>query len=156
MKKMVDIEVQIDNAYIDPKVIIQAREKNQQVENIIHAIEKASENDFPAIVASDDNGFRLISQRDIIRVYTLGRKLQVQTEEGIYTVKKSLSGMEEDLKNDRFIRISQSEIINIYKVKRFDINIAGTIGVEFDNGTKTWASRSCVRTLKEFLKGLEV
>ena len=64
---------------------------------------------------------------------------------------ENLSRLEEDLNPSRFVRISQSEIINIYKVKRFDINIAGTIGVEFENGTKSWASRSCVKTLKEFL-----
>ena len=66
--------------------------------------------------------------------------------------KSSLSGIEEVLNPVRFIRISQSEIINIYKVKRFDISIAGTIGVEFENGTKTWASRRCVKQIKNILK----
>ena len=81
-----------------------------------------------------------------------GRKVLVQTDDDTYSVKKNLSAMEEELNNSRFIRISQSEIINIYKVKRFDINIAGTIGVEFENGTKSWASRSCVKSIKNLIK----
>ena len=38
VKTMVDIEVVIDKKYIDPKVMVLTKEKNQQVENIIYAI----------------------------------------------------------------------------------------------------------------------
>ena len=152
MRNMIDIDVVIDEKYVDPKVTITAREKNQQVENIIYAIENVSDNDFPIIPASGDNGVEFISQRDIIRAYTSDRKVLIETGSGSYTVKKKLSSLEEDLNPSRFIRISQSEIINIYKVKCFDINIAGTIGVEFENGAKSWASRSCVKAIKEILK----
>ena len=152
MRNMIDIDVVIDEKCIDPKVTITAREKDQQVENIIYAIENVSENDFPAICASSDRGIKFISQRDIIRAYISDRKVFVETCDGTYTVKKKLSSLEEDLNPTRFIRISQSEIINVYKVKCFDINIAGTIGVEFENGKKSWASRSCVKAIKEILK----
>ena len=152
MRNMIDIDVVIDEKCIDPKVTITAREKDQQVENIIYAIENVSENDFPAICANSDRGIKFISQRDIIRAYISDRKVFVETGDGTYTVKKKLSSLEEDLNPTRFIRISQSEIINVYKVKCFDINIAGTIGVEFENGKKSWASRSCVKAIKEILK----
>ena len=152
MKSMVDINVVLDARFVDPKITIHTKEKTKQIENIIYAIENASDNDFPLIPANSDNGVEFISQRDIIRAYTHGRKVMLRTEEGNFTAKKNLTGLEEDLNPSRFIRISQSEIINIYKVKRFDINIAGTIGVEFDNGEKSWASRSCVKALKALLK----
>lgn len=153
MKNMVDIDVIIDEDYIDPKVTIYTKEKTEQVENIIYAIENVSDNDFPVIPAHlNGESLVLLSQRDIIRVYIENRRVLVQAEDGIYTVRRTLSGMEEDLNSGRFIRISQSEIINIYKVKRFDVNIAGTIGIEFDNGQKTWASRSRVKAIKKMLK----
>ena len=152
MKNMVDIEVILDEEYADPKVTIRTKEKTTQVENIVYAIENVSENDFPLIPATGDEGIEFISQRDIIRAYTQGRKVVIQTKNGLFTIRKTLSGVEDDLNPTRFIRISQSEIINIYKVKRFDINIAGTIGVEFENGTKSWASRSCVKAIKELLR----
>ncbi|MCR5098686.1 MAG: LytTR family transcriptional regulator DNA-binding domain-containing protein [Lachnospiraceae bacterium] len=152
MKNMVDIDVVLDENYIDPKVTIETYAKTKQVENIIYAIENASDNDFPQIVGYDDDTLMLISQRDILRAHVEGRRVVIQTDEGTYGTKKSLTSLEEDLNPERFIRISQSEIVNLYKIKCFDVSVAGTIGVEFDNGIKSWASRSCVRTIKDTLK----
>ena len=152
MRNMVDIDVVIDKQYTDPKVTIQTREKTEQVDNIIYAIENVSGNDFPVIPAYDGEKVELLSQRDIYRAYTQGRKVMVQTEDNSYTIKRSLIALEEDLNPKRFLRISQSEIINLYKVKRFDINIVGTIGIEFDNGQTSWAARSRVKAVKEFIK----
>ncbi len=157
MKDSVDIDVVIDENYIEPKVTIRTKERTGQVENIIYAIENASGCDFPPITAiQDKDKIAIISQRDIIRAYTSGRKVMLQTEQGIYTVRKTLSGLDEDLNSERFLRISQSEIINLYKVKCFDINIAGTIGIEFDDGTKSWVSRSRVKAIKDMLAGKKV
>jgi DNA-binding LytR/AlgR family response regulator len=152
MKSMVDIEVVINENYIDPKVTIKTRANTAQVENIIYAIENASDNDFPQIVAITGDKMLFISQRDIVRVYTEGRRVLLQTADASYTVKRSLAAMEEDLNPHRFLRISQSEIINIYKVKSFDINVSGTIGVEFDCGIKSWCSRSRMKQVREMLK----
>ena len=152
MNNMVDIEVMIDPDYLDPKVVIYTKEKTKQVENIVYAVENVSDNDFPIIPAYGEEGLEFISQRDIVRVYTEGRKVILETSQASYAIKKSLSGIEEDLNKTRFVRISQSEIINIYKVKKFDINMAGTIGVEFENGSKSWTSRSCVKDIKNVLR----
>ncbi|MBR4342593.1 MAG: LytTR family transcriptional regulator [Lachnospiraceae bacterium] len=152
MKNMVDIDVVLDDRYTDPKVTIQTKSRTQQVEKIIYAIENVSENDYPLIPVHTENGLELISQRVIVRVYTQGRKVMIQTDDNQYSVNKSLSTVEEMLNTDRFIRISQSEVVNLYKVKNFDINIIGTIGIEFENGTKSWASRSRVKAIKTKLK----
>ncbi|MCR5356282.1 MAG: LytTR family transcriptional regulator [Lachnospiraceae bacterium] len=156
MKSMVDIEVVINEKYIDPKVTIKTRANTQQVQNIICAIENVSENDFPHIVAidndSDTDKMVFISQRDIVRVYTEGRKVFLQTEDGTYMLRRTLTGLEEDLNPHRFLRISQSEIINLYKVRCFDIGVSGTIGVEFDCGIKSWASRSRMKRVREMLR----
>lgn len=153
MKDMVDIEVVLNEIYVEPKVTIQTKEKTRQVENIIYAIETVSDNEFPMITAYQEEGkLEIISQRDIIRAYTHGRKVFLQTENGTCTVRKTLTALENDLNSDRFIRISQSEIINLHKVKCFDINIVGTIGIEFEDGTKSWASRSRVKAVKAMLR----
>lgn len=154
MRDNIDIEVIIDEKYTEPKITIQTKERTGQVENIIYAIENASESDFPPVTAYEGKEkLTVISQRDIIRAYTSGRKVMIQTETGVYTVKKTLSGLDEELNSGRFLKISQSEIINLYKVKCFDINTAGTIGVEFENGIKSWVSRSRVKAIKDLLTG---
>lgn len=152
MKDMVEIEVVLDERYADPFVTIRTRSNTQQVENIICAIEDASHSDFPQIAAVKDDAVVFVSQRDIVRVHTEGRKIVIQTENETYTVKRTLAGLEDVLNASRFLRISQSEIINLYKVKSFDFNLAGTIGVEFDCGIKSWVSRSRVKQIKALLK----
>ena len=152
MKDMVEIEVVLDERYTDPLVTIRTRSNTQQVENIICAIEDASHSDYPQIAVVKDDVVRFVSQRDIVRVHTEGRKTVIQTEEDVYTVKRTLAGLEDVLNPTRFIRISQSEIINLYRVRSFDFNLAGTIGVEFDCGIKSWASRSRVKQIKTILK----
>ena len=152
MKDMVEIEVVLDERYADPLVTIRTKSNTQQVENIICAIEDASHSDFPQIAAVKDDVVMFVSQRDIVRVHTEGRKIVIQTEDEIYTVKRTLAGLEDVLNSARFLRISQSEIINLYKVKSFDFNLAGTIGVEFGFGIKSWVSRSRVKQIKNLLK----
>ena len=153
MRNMVDINVLTDSRFTEPRVTIQTKEMSQQVENIINAIMNASDTDFPAIPAhSDEERLELLSQRDIVRAFNQARKVIVQTDNGSYTVKCSLSKLEEDLNAKRFLRISQSEIINMNKVKCFDVKIAGTVGIEFENGVKSWASRSRVKAIKEMLR----
>ena len=115
MKSMVDIEVVINEKYIDPKVTIQTRANTRQVENIIYAIENVSENDFPQIVVNDSDKMVFISQRDIVRVYAENRRVYLQTDDVVYLVKRTVSGLEEDLTPGRFVRTSQSEIINLFK-----------------------------------------
>ncbi len=149
---MVDIEIVIDEKYFDPKVTILTRANTRQVENIIYAVEDASENGFPQIVVNDNDKLVFISQRDIVRMYAESRRIYLQTADGLYTVRRTLSGLEEDLNPDRFIRTSQSEIINLFKVKSFDVSFSGTIGVEFDCGVKSWVSRSRIKQLRMMLK----
>lgn len=156
MKSMVDIEVVLDEECVEPQITIRTREKTEQIENIICAIENVSENDFPMIPAYLDDKMEFVSQRDIVRAYTEGRKVVLEAEETdgkrMYTVRKTLFQLEEELNTKRFLRISRSEIINLYKVKRFDVGLLGTIGVEFEDGTKSWVSRSRVKMVKETLK----
>ena len=152
MNKMVDIEVILDEKFEDPKITIRTKERTKQIEDIIEAIENASGQDFPMLPGLSGEKVELLSQRDIVRVYTSGRKLIIQTDKNSYFSTKSLSNVEELLNPDRFIKISQSEIVNIRKVKNFEIKLAGTIGIVFENGEKTWASRSRVKYIKAMLK----
>ena len=152
MNKIVDVEVILDDKFADPKITIRTKEKSKLVEDIIEAVENISGTDFPSVPGLTGEKVEFISQRDIVRVYTSGRKLIIQTDNNSFFSTKTLSKIEEVLNKDRFIRISQSEIVNMRKVKQFEMKLVGTIGLEFENGEKTWVSRSSVKTVKAFLK----
>ncbi len=155
MSKMIDIDVIIDDFYVNPKVAIYAKNKNSQVESIINAVENVTENEYPAVTGHKDTKTYLISQHDIIRLYIENRKIMMDTRHGTFqSKKKPLSALEEILNPSRFVRISQSEIINIYMVKHFDFDVSGTIGIELVNGTNTWVARRNVKAIKEMLKNI--
>ncbi len=151
MAEMVDIEVILDERFIDPKVSIFTKSETKQVENIIYAIENSSINQYPSIPVHKDKVVKVISQRDIYRIRTQGREVTLDTQEGSYSLKGTMSGIEDILDEERFFRISQSEIINLYKVELFDFDQLGTVGVLFDNGIKSWVARRCVKPLREKL-----
>ena len=92
---MIEIEVVLDEQYIDPHVTIRTRANTQQIENIICAIENSSQSDFPQIAAYSGDRLVFVSQRDIVRVHTQGRKVVIETEDNVYTVKRTLAGLED-------------------------------------------------------------
>ena len=148
----VNVEVITDDKYVEPKVIIYTKERNEQIEKIISAIENISDDALQGISGKRDGMVGIIQQKDIIRARTEGRRILIDTDEGSYVVKYSISSLEEKLDEERFFRISQSEIINLYRVKHFDVSIAGTVVVEFDNGEQTYVARRFVKNLKDRLK----
>ncbi len=153
MKHMVNIDVIIDENFPEPRVTIFTNTRSKQVENIIEAVENATETEYPLIPGAFNDEVALISQRDIVRIYTENRKVVIETNDRMYFSNRSITGLEDLLNPERFFRISQSEIINLYMVRHFKFNIAGTVGVEMTNGSKTWVARSRVKAIKTILKG---
>ena len=151
MRSAIDIDIQIDPACADPKVVIRTNRMTPEIDNIVHAIENSVDRDNPMVTAYDGDAAVLISQREIIRVFVENRRLIVKTERGDYVARRTLAEMEATLNRCRFLRISRSEIINLNKVSNFDFSLSGTIHVHFDDGTGTWVARRYVRAIQETL-----
>jgi len=151
MKSTIDIDIQIDADCNDPKVIIRTNRITPEIDNIVHTIQNCMDAQYAMITAYDGDTMVLLSQREIIRVYNENRKLIVQTDHGSFIIRKTLTEIESILNPGRFLRISRSEIINLYKVSAFDFSLSGTIHVHFDNGSSTWVSRRYVRSIQEIL-----
>ena len=58
---------------------------------------------------------------------------------------------EQPLDSKTFVRISSSDIINLKKVKSFDLSFVGTICITLSNGTVTYVSRRSVAKIKQLL-----
>lgn len=151
MKNAIDIEIQIDPARSDPRVVIQTDRMTPEIDSIVHAIEAGVDRANPMVTAYAGDTTVLLSQREIIRVYVESRKLVVWTERGGFFARGTLSEMEAALNPSRFLRISRSEIINLTKVSHFDFSLSGTIHVHFDDGTGTWVARRYVRAIQRTL-----
>ena len=87
----------------------------------------------------------------LLRVYVENGRTMAHTEQGTYALKGPLYEWEQRLDPRAFVRVSQSEIIHLKKVKAFDLNLAGTVLVRLTDGTVTYASRRYVAKIKTLL-----
>jgi DNA-binding LytR/AlgR family response regulator len=154
MQNVIDIRVETDSNITLPQVIIKTDSQSELTEKIVYAIERCIENEYPKVTAVNENTMVLLNQWDIIRIFTQNRKLSICSQNGTYESRLALSGLEEILNRDDFIRISRFEIINLRKVSGFDLSVSGTIKVLFENGTETWVARRYVKAIQEKLKAL--
>ena len=142
------LEVKIDSSCIEPKVIIFTASMTEDV-NII--LNKLSDQAPPIISGSKDNKIEVIEQADLIRIYASSGKVFAVTHKGEYALRLRLYEIEERLPPHQFVRISNSEIINLKNVNNFDLSVTGTICVKLSNGTITYVSRRYVSKLKKIL-----
>lgn len=142
------IEIKIDHSCKEAKVIV----VTDKITDEINALVKKLAQDTPQLLAGlQGDTLKILDQPDIIRLYATNGKVYAETEEGEYQLRLRLYELEERLDKDNFVRISNSEIINLKKVKGFDLRYTGTICVSFLNGTITYVSRRYVKKIKQVL-----
>lgn len=143
-----NIEIKLDSTCKEPKIIIFTEKITGEINDLIR---KLSE-DTPQVLS----GFRgdrleVLEQSEILRVYASTGKVFAVTSNCEYTLRLRLYELEERLDKNRFVRISNSEIINLRKVKGFDLSFTGTIRVSLFDGTVTYVSRRYVSKIKQIL-----
>jgi len=142
------IEIKIDASYQEPKVIIMTDKLTEEINTLF---KKLSE-ELPQMVAGfRENTVEILEQSDIIRIYAAAGKVFAVTSSGEYTLRLRLYELEERLNKDHFVRISNAEIVNLKKVKSFDLSFAGTICVSLSDATVTYVSRRYVTKIKQVL-----
>ena len=142
------VEIKMDSSCTEPKVLILTAAITEEV-NMIFA--RLSENTPQIITGSKDDKMEVLEQGDLIRVYANAGRVFAVTGKGEYTLRLRLYELEARLNPNQFVRISNSEIINLKKVKNFDLSFTGTICVELVNGTTTYVSRRYVSKIKKIL-----
>ncbi len=132
------VEIKIDSSYTEPKILIFTASITEDINNIV---KKLSE-DIPQIISgSKDEKIEVLEQAELIRIYANTGKVFAVTNKGEYTLRLRLYEIEERLNPYQFVRISNSEIINLKQVNNFDLSFTGTICVKLSNGTTTYVSR---------------
>lgn len=144
------IEIKIDSSCAEPKIVIMTASVTEDINNIV---KKLSE-DAPHIISgSRDGRLEVLEEESLIRVYASAGKVfaVTDTREGEYVLRLRLYEIEERLNPRWFVRISNSEIINLKKVNNFDLSFTGTICVKLSNGAVTYVSRRYVSKIKKIL-----
>lgn len=142
------IEIRTDEAYSEPKIIILTAAVTDEVSRIL---KKLGEEAPPNLSGIRNEKLELLEPSELIRIYASGGKVFAVSEKGEYSVRLRLYEVEERLDRTRFVRISNSEIINLKKAESFDLSLTGTICVRLSDGTTAYVSRRYVSKIKQIL-----
>lgn len=132
----------------EPTVVIHAREKTAALLELEQQLLGLHLSPIPA---EDGTRTLLLQPADILRFYTDGKGVLAQTEAQTCTVHLRLYELEERLDRHTFVRISNSEIINLKQITALDLKLSGTIRITLKGGVVTYASRRSVKKIKEAL-----
>lgn len=142
------IEIKMNENCREPKIIIMTDKMTDEVNDIV---KKLSVEQPQLIAGFKDDSVQVLEPSSIYRVYAQSGKVFAETNKGNYLLRLRLYEAEERLEKLSFVRISNSDIINLKKVKSFDLSFAGTICITLSNGTVTYVSRRTVSKIKKLL-----
>lgn len=142
------VEIKIDKKFKEPQIIIVADKMTEEIDAVFKIL---SESGYKIIAGFSDNIVTMLEEKDIIKIYASCGKVYAMTDKGEYLLKLRLYEIEEKFSGASFVRISNSELINLKKVKSFDLSITGTILVRFSDGSSSYASRRYVSKIKKIL-----
>jgi len=142
------IEIKIDPDCREPKLIIMTDKVSEEVNDILKRLSE----DAPRVITGfREDSVEIIEPQDIFRFYANSGKIYATTAKGEFQLRIRLYEIEENMNLPGFVRISNSEIINLKKVKNFDLSFTGTICVTLTDGTVTYVSRRYVNRIKKIL-----
>ena len=142
------VEIQIDAACPEPKVIVQTASMTPQVERLL---ERLRDEPAQVLTGSRDGRLEVLHPQRLLRVYASAGKVYAATEQGEYLLRLRLYELEKRLDAKRFVRISHSEIVNLDKIECFDLNLAGTICIRLADGSTAYVSRRYLSKIKKIL-----
>ena len=142
------IEIKIDETFKEPKIIVIT---SRMTEELNALIKRLADDQPKMIVGVKDEIVEILEPHNIYRIYAQSGKVLAQADKGEYSLKLRLYEVEQRLDEQMFVRISNSELINLKKVKGFDLGFTGTICVTLLNGKVTYVSRRYVSKIKQVL-----
>ncbi len=130
----------------EEEVLIFVHEKTQLIEDIEALI---NNNEKELVGYSKGEVYRL-SPSEVYCFTVENSKVYAITEKDRLQIKLRLYQVEEML-GSGFVKINQSCIANIKKIKKFDTSVSGMLTVTFKNGYRDYVSRRNLKLVKERL-----
>ena len=108
------VEIKIDSTVTEPKVVILTEQMTEEINEIVR---KLSDPESQMIAGFQNDTVTLLDQDAILRIYASNGKVFAATDKGEYLLRLRLYELDARLRRDRFVRISNSEIVNLKKVR---------------------------------------
>ena len=142
------VEWKLEPGRQEPKIVIVAGEETDDLRRLVEQLSGLSMEPIPVWLGEQT---KRLQQGEFLRFYTDGKGVSAQTAGEVYSVRLRLYELEEALDPKRFVRISNSEIVNLDRVTAVDLSLTGTIRMTLDNSVVSYVSRRYVKKIKETL-----
>ena len=143
------VEIQLDPALDEPVIVLRAPGPTEEVEALAQKL-RALALPRPFTVYQEREPVR-VSRSTVLRFFAEDKGVFCQTDKGVYTVRQRLYELEEELEGTRFVRVSNSEIVNLDRVTALDLTLTGTIKMTLAGAAVCWVSRRYVKKIKQAL-----
>ncbi|MDU3457138.1 MAG: LytTR family DNA-binding domain-containing protein [Peptoniphilus harei] len=140
-----DFEIKIDENFKLPKAVVYTDKLTEEVLRLKSFVLENSDN---ILLAYLGEKIKILNPS---KIYTEDSKVFAESIDEKFQIKKRIYQLEDDLKLKKFVRISNSELINLNLVDSFDLSYSGTISVIMKNKSRTFVSRRYVKKIKETL-----
>lgn len=127
----------------DEEITVYARERTDTLEKI----EKLLSSDDTELIGYKDDEIVPLNANDIVCFHVEAGKVFARTEKDKYALKERLYTLEERFPD--FMKINQSCIVRVDKIKRFEHSIGGAVTVTLEGGWRDYISRRQLKTVKE-------
>jgi len=140
------VELKLQPGLEQPTILIQADRETEELRQLVEYLRGLDLSPIPAV---DGDRAILLHPGQVLRFYAEGKGVRAQTEENSYSVRLRLYELEQRLDSHTFVRISNSEIVNLKKVTALDLSLAGTIRMTLGGTVTTYVSRRYVKKIKQ-------
>ena len=143
------VEIQFDPALDEPVIVLRAPGPTEEVEALAEKLRTLGLSR-PFTVYQEREPVR-VNRGAVLRFFAEDKGVFCQTDKGVFNVRQRLYELEEELEGTRFVRVSNSEIVNLDRVTALDLTLTGTIKMTLEGGTVCWVSRRYVKKIKQAL-----
>lgn len=141
------VEIQISEKLEEPILKIETPDITEDIKKILEYINSIKAD---VLVGEYMDKIEIINENQIIRIFAQKKKVYALTENKKYTLKLPLYEVEKRV-SSLFLRISNSEIINVKKIKSIDLNFVGTMCITLNNDESVYCSRRYVSVIRKKL-----
>lgn len=142
------VEIKIDPACEETKLMVVTKAVTEEVSELVNRLSRLTPKH---IIGFSGDTAQILEKASIQRMYAQSGKVYADVEKSTYVLRERLYELEEKLDPSRFVRISNSEIVNLEKAGSFDLSLAGVICVRLANGAVCYVSRRYVQKVKQVL-----
>lgn len=142
------IEIKLDDTCREPRIVIHTPAMTEEIAELVRKLTGVPPQ---ALAGFKDGKLEVLQPETIVRAYAADQKVHVRTDTGTYLVRLRLYELEERLDKKTFVRISNSEIVNLRKVESMDLSFSGTICIKLHGNATTYVSRRYVAKIKQIL-----